>query len=168
MNLGARVKGFHACYAHLHNESDSAKPSADAELVFGGRSMGARAAVMAASEITGQSAGGGKTTVRLVLVSYPLVGPKGELRDQILLDLAAGVQVFFVSGDRDAMCPLDRLEEVMRKMTAKSQLLVVKGADHGMKTRPAGAEKEVGEELGRVAAKWVQRNVRDEVLFIGE
>jgi hypothetical protein len=66
------------------------------------------------------------------------------------------------------MCPLDRLEEVMRKMTAKSQLLVVKGADHGMKTRPAGAEKEVGEELGRVAAKWVQRNVRDEVLFIGE
>jgi hypothetical protein len=91
--------------------------------------------------------------MQIVLVSYSLKGPKDDLRDQILLELPAVVSVLFVVGDRDAMYPLDALNDVRGNMEAKSQVVVVRGADYGMHTKPASVEKEVGEETGRVAAK---------------
>jgi predicted alpha/beta-hydrolase family hydrolase len=123
--------------------------------------MGARAAVMAATEDD-------EKVVELVLVSYPLKGPKDDIRDQILKDLPASIRVLFVIGDRDAMCPLDMLDEVRKKMKAKSQLVVVRGADHGMHVKPASMEKEYGEETGRIAAEWISGNVKEEVVYIGE
>jgi predicted alpha/beta-hydrolase family hydrolase len=170
-NLGARVKAFRACHAHLRSQRMDGEDRAGRDVLFGGRSMGARAAVMAAAELMGSDggvAGGEKMKVRLVLVSYPLVGPKGELRDEVLLHLSGEVDVLFVSGERDAMCPLSRLEEVRGKMAAKSRLVVVRGADHGMHTRPAGLEKEVGEETGRRAAEWVVGKMDDDELYVGE
>jgi predicted alpha/beta-hydrolase family hydrolase len=170
-NLGARVKAFRACHAHLRRQQMNGEDREGRDVLFGGRSMGARAAVMAAAELMGSDgggAGGEKMKVRLVLVSYPLVGLKGELRDGILLDLSDEVDVLFVSGERDAMCPLSRLEEVRGKMTARSRLVVVRGADHGMHTRPAGLEKEVGEETGRRAAEWVVGKMDEDELYVGE
>lgn len=61
---------------------------------LGGRSMGARAAVMAAN-----SKDGGMN--HLVLVSYPLENGKG-IRDEILLGIGEGVKV------RDFMTCFDR------------------------------------------------------------
>jgi predicted alpha/beta-hydrolase family hydrolase len=148
MNLKARTKSFHACIDELRSKDEDSTKS----LLLGGRSMGARAAVVAASEILEDDEG--KLGVRLILVSYPLQGPK-DVRDQILLDLPKDVSVLLVIGDRDAMCPLDLLNETMGKMKAKSQLVVVKGADHGMHVKRAKREHEVGEETGRVAAQWV-------------
>jgi predicted alpha/beta-hydrolase family hydrolase len=170
-NLGARVKAFRACHAHLRSQQMDEGDGTLRDVLFGGRSMGARAAAMAAAELMGSDgggAGGEKMKVRLVLVSYPLVGPKGELRDEVLLDLPDEVDVLFVSGERDAMCPLSRLEEVRGKMAAKSRLVVVRGADHGMHTRPAGLEKEVGEETGRRAAVWVVGEMDEDELYVGE
>jgi predicted alpha/beta-hydrolase family hydrolase len=170
-NLGARVKAFRACHAHLRSQQMDEGDRVLRDVLFGGRSMGARAAVMAAAELMGSDgggAGGENMKVRLVLVSYPLVGPKGELRDGILLDLSDEVDVLFVSGERDAMCPLSRLEEVRGKMAAKSRLVVVRGADHGMHTRPAELEKEVGEETGRRAAEWVVGEMDEDELYVGE
>jgi predicted alpha/beta-hydrolase family hydrolase len=161
MNLGSRVKGFHACIEYLKEQSKKESGS----LVLGGRSMGARAAVMAASEILETRPEDGK--IDIILVSYPLKGPK-DTRDQILLDLPASVNVLFIIGDRDSMCPLDLLGQVQSKMRAKSQLAIVRGADHGMHTRPAKLEKEMGEETGRIAADWVAGRSRDEVVYIGE
>jgi hypothetical protein len=117
--------------------------------------MGARAAVVAATAqfdaaigITGVSS--------LILASYPLVSEKGDLRDRILLELPAEMSVLFISGDRDSMCDLRKLNEVRGKMKAKSWMVVVKGADHGMNV--AGGKKAteaVGVETGKVAAKWL-------------
>lgn len=131
--------------------------------------MGARAAVMAATEIAAEDKGEESGKLKLVLVSYPLKGPK-DIRDGILLDLPVEAEVLFVVGDRDAMCPLELLEEVRGEMKAKTRLVVVRGADHGMNVRPASRTEEVGVETGRVAASWLNGEVESEcgMLYVGE
>ncbi|KAL1645298.1 hypothetical protein SLS61_008367 [Didymella pomorum] len=160
-NLGARARGFHACRAHLGGEKK--------DVVFGGRSMGARAAVIAATELLAEEKGERDRSMRLVLVSYPLQGPK-DVRDQILLDLPKDIEVLFIIGDGDAMCPLDLLEEVRRKMQARSRVALVRGADHGMNVRPASKTQVLGEETGRVAARWMSGDIDSlgETLCIGD
>jgi hypothetical protein len=149
MNLGARVKGFDAV-------SEDAKSSGAGTVpCFGGRSMGARAAVIAATAQF-DTAVGVTNVSSLILASYPLVSEKGDLRDRILLELPAEMSVLFISGDRDSMCDIRKLNEVKGKMKAKSWMVVVKGADHGMNV--AGGKKAteaVGVETGKVAAKWL-------------
>ena len=107
--------------------------------------MGARAAVTAAME----------NTTHLVLVSYPLHTAK-ETRDQVLLDLPASINVIFVSGDRDEMCDLERLEEVRKKMRCKTWRVVVENADHGMNVKPKAGTREVGKKTGEVVAMWLE------------
>ena len=91
----------------------------------------------------------------LVLVSYPLHTAK-ETRDQALLNLSASVKVIFVSGDRDEMCDLERLEEVRKEMKCKSWRVVVQNADHGMNVKPKAGTREVGKKTGDVAAMWLE------------
>lgn len=136
MNLKSRVKMFNAVIEH-QTFSDC----------LGGRSMGARAAVMAASA----------STRHLVLVSYPLHTNK-EVRDQILADLAPEIKVVFVSGDRDSMCDLQRLEEVRRRMRCKTWRIVVEGADHGMSVKPKAATEDIIKKSGEVVAAWIENN----------
>ncbi|KAK5949570.1 hypothetical protein OHC33_009377 [Knufia fluminis] len=152
MNLPSRVKAFEAVFQHLV-EQDPKRTFA-----VGGRSMGARAAVMIASNHD--------EIKRLVLVSYPLTSPKGEMRDGILLELPAEKEVLFISGRNDEMCDLGELKRVMKKMEARTKLVVVEDADHGMSLGLAGLglkkEKKdevierVRRETGRVAAQWVE------------
>lgn len=106
--------------------------------------------------------------VSFILVSYPLKGPKGDIRDQILLDLPHHANVLFVIGEKDAMCPLDMLSSVRRRMSASSQLIVVRGADHGMHVKPAEAEKRFGEETGRLAAAWANGGMKEHEVYIGD
>lgn len=161
MNLSGRTKGFHACHAHAYDSTGAKQP-----LAFGGRSMGARAAVIAATEVLAGSRE--QSVARLVLASYPLQGPK-DVRDQILLDLPEGVEVLFIVGERDAMCPLGLLEETREKMVARSRVVVVQGADHGMNVVPAKRTRGLGEETGRVAARWLsgEIDVDGKVMHIG-
>ncbi|KAI4244970.1 MAG: hypothetical protein L6R42_010314 [Xanthoria sp. 1 TBL-2021] len=113
----------------------------------GGRSMGARAAVMAATE----------ETKHLMLISYPL-HTGDQVRDQILLDISPSVKVIFVSGDRDSMCDLTRLDEVRSKMKCQSWRIIVEGADHGMDMKPKKPTQAVGIKTGEVVAGWIQAN----------
>ena len=133
MNLASRTKMFEAVCQHQRYVK-----------CLGGRSMGARAAVMAAS----------KETTHLVLVSYPLHTDK-ETRDRILLDIPENVKVIFVSGDRDSMCDLRRLEEVRAKMKCESWQLTVIGADHGMNVKPKSGTTDMGRMTGEAVAKWL-------------
>ena len=133
MNLTSRVKMFSEV---MRNQNFAT--------CLGGRSMGARAAVMAATPDTQQ----------LVLASYPLHTNK-ETRDQILLDIEPGVDVLFVIGDKDTMCDLSRLQTVRNKMKCKTWLLVVQGADHGMNMTPKSATATVGVKAGVIAAQWI-------------
>ncbi len=113
--------------------------------------MGARAAAMAAVDVT-QS---------VILVSYPLVSPIGEVRDQILLELPQKPDVLFISGENDNMCDFERLNEVRRQMMPRSWLVVVKGADHGMNVKPKKGTKAVGVETGKLAAEWVSKGFEE-------
>ncbi|KAF2428608.1 hypothetical protein EJ08DRAFT_321267 [Tothia fuscella] len=137
MNLKSRTKMFHAVIEH----EKSGK-------VLGGRSMGARAAVLAAHEDPSVKA--------LVMVSYPLKNEKGDIRDQILLDLREDIDVLFISGDGDSMCDLADLARVRWKMTARSWLCCVRDADHGMNIKPKKATDLVGALTGEIAAKWLE------------
>ncbi|KAI4945794.1 hypothetical protein J4E91_007707 [Alternaria rosae] len=176
MNLKARTKGFHACIDELNSSQETARKGAQDDrasrktLLLGGRSMGARAAIIAASEHLASldDAEREGLSIQLILVSYPLVGPKEELRDQILLDLPKSVHILFISGDEDAMCPIDLLNETRDKLTAKSQLVVVANANHGMHVVPAGRTRGVGEETGRLAARWVEGGLVEDEIFIDE
>lgn len=137
MNLKSRVKMFEEIIASDLN--------VNVPRCLGGRSMGARAAVMV----------GGDNTTHLVLVSYPLHTGK-ESRDQVLLDLPASVKVIFVSGDSDEMCDLERLEQVRNKMKCKTWRVVVQNADHGMNVKPKAGTQEVGRKTGDVVAMWLK------------
>ncbi|KAK0838794.1 hypothetical protein LTS02_017669 [Friedmanniomyces endolithicus] len=142
MSLPSRVKMFHSVIEHE-----------DFDAALGGRSMGSRAAVMAAMQQDCK-------TKALVLVSFPLVGgKKNDSREQILLDLPEDIDVLFISGDRDSMCDLEQLREVILRMTAKCWLVTVKGADHGMSWKPSGTVMAMRRKTGAIAAEWLE--VRD-------
>ncbi|KAL8793301.1 MAG: hypothetical protein Q9195_004078 [Heterodermia aff. obscurata] len=133
MNLTSRVKMFSEVMLNQNFAT-----------CLGGRSMGARAAVMAATPDTQQ----------LILASYPLHTEK-ETRDQILVDIEPGVDVLFVIGDKDSMCQMSRLQTVRNKMKCKTWLLVVQGADHGMNMSPKSATAAIGRKTGVIAAEWI-------------
>ncbi|KAI4277661.1 MAG: hypothetical protein L6R38_005403 [Xanthoria sp. 2 TBL-2021] len=133
-NLGSRTKMFSTVI------SDQKAPTS-----LGGRSMGARAAVLAATE----------ETKHLVLISYPL-HTGDQVRDQILLNISPSVKVIFVSGDRDSMCHLTRLEDVRSRMKCQTWRIIVEGADHGMDMKPKKLTEAVGIKTGEVVAGWIQ------------
>ena len=134
MNLKSRVKMFEAVIEHEE----------PANTCLGGRSMGSRAAVMAANSKTEQ----------LILVSYPLRADK-KPRDQILLDLKANVEVLFVIGDKDSMCDLEELRKVQSKMICRTWMVTVIDADHGMNVKQKKATEAVGKMTGKVAGEWL-------------
>jgi len=113
--------------------------------------MGARAACLAALSRT---AGEIKT---LILVSFPLTGAKkSDSREQILLDLPSTTDVLFISGSEDTMCDLDSLHDVATRMKARSWIIEVEGADHGMGLKPNAATQPVRVQTGRLAAEWLR------------
>jgi uncharacterized protein len=71
----------------------------------------------------------------LICLGYPLcaMGDRTKLRGQVLLDLQT--PILFVQGTRDALCPLDLLENVRAQMTAPNFLHVVEGGDHSLTVR---------------------------------
>ncbi|KAL8893952.1 MAG: hypothetical protein Q9192_004760 [Flavoplaca navasiana] len=135
-NLGSRTKMFSAVISNQ-----------EAPTSLGGRSMGARAAVLAATE----------ETEHLVLISYPLHTGK-QVRDQILYDISPLVKVIFVSGDGDSMCNLQKLDEVRSRMKCQTWRAVVEGADHGMDVKPKKLTAAVGIMTGEVVAEWIKGN----------
>ncbi|HEX7670353.1 MAG TPA: alpha/beta family hydrolase, partial [Polyangiaceae bacterium] len=55
------------------------------------------------------------------------------LRDEVLIALRT--PILFVTGTRDPLCPLDVLETVRAKMTARNTLFPVDGGDHSLEVR---------------------------------
>jgi uncharacterized protein len=85
----------------------------------------------------------------VVCLGYPLcaMGDRTKLRDEVLLALRT--PVLFVQGTRDALCPLELLEQVRAAMKAPSTLHVVEGGDHslGVGKRQLQAAGETQEEI---------------------
>ncbi len=92
-------------------------------IILAGKSMGGRVACHAALE---------EDVAALVCFGYPLkgAGKSGKIRDQVLLEL--DTPILFVQGTRDPLCPLDMLDGVRGKMTARSELYVVNAGNHSL------------------------------------
>jgi hypothetical protein len=86
----------------------------------------------------------------LICLGYPLcaMGDRTKMRDQVLRDLQT--PVLFVQGTRDALCPLDLLEQLRPQMTAPNFLHVVEGGDHSLLVRKKdlGAQTQDDVDLG--------------------
>src|SRR5436309_4675130 len=69
----------------------------------------------------------------LVCLGYPLcaMGNRTKLRDEVLRALTT--PILFVQGTRDALCPLDLLEQVRAEMKAPNFLHIVEGGDHSLR-----------------------------------
>ena len=140
MNLQGRVNSFQAVIEHENAHS----------VALGGRSMGARAAVLAAQNSE-------NSTKAVILASYPMFGAqKGDSREGILLDLPENVDVLFISGSNDSMCEMEHLRTVTQKMRANSWILEVKEADHGMSLKQKAGVEPIRKNMGRLAAQWLQ------------
>src|SRR4051812_33941791 len=95
--------------------------SAGDRLVLAGKGMGGRVGCHVALEAPVDG---------LVCFGYPLRGQNGKLRDEVLLMLRT--PVLFVQGTRDSLCALPELEQVRARMSARTELFVVDGADHSL------------------------------------
>jgi uncharacterized protein len=114
-----RLPTLLAAHRAAFDSLDAAKPR-----VLVGKSMGGRIGCHLANDLPPGSA------VAVVCLGYPLVGQSGALRDEVLLALRT--PVLFIQGTRDPLCPLDRLEEVRRRMPVRHDLYVVDGGDHSL------------------------------------
>jgi predicted alpha/beta-hydrolase family hydrolase len=98
----------------------------------------------------------------LICLGYPLcaTGDRSKLRDEVLRSL--GTPVLFVQGTRDALCPLDALEQVRAEIIAPSTLHIVPGGDHslGVGKRQLQADGETQEEVDRRICTEIARFVR--------
>ncbi|GLU05953.1 hypothetical protein SLE2022_230250 [Rubroshorea leprosula] len=127
-------------------------------LILAGKSMGSRVSCMVA----------GREDISasvVICLGYPLKGVNGAIRDETLLQLQ--VPVMFVQGNKDGLCPLEKLEVVRRKMTATSELHVVDGGDHSFKVskkhlQTKGSTQDEAEDLAvQAIASFVVRSLKE-------
>jgi uncharacterized protein len=108
-------------------EALASQSAANDKLILAGKSMGGRVGCHVAVEASNQ---GLRAVNGLVCFGYPLRGQNGKLRDAVLLALTT--PILFVQGTRDTLCALPELEQVRKRMSARSELFVVEGGDHGL------------------------------------
>jgi predicted alpha/beta-hydrolase family hydrolase len=115
--------------------------NAPARLVLGGFGLGARIAAQLVSQDV-KSDG-------MVLLSYPLhpAGKPAQLRSDALFRVTS--PILFVQGTKDSTCRLDRLELLIRRIGAPTDLLVLQDADHQL--HPARGSGRSQEEIEREA-----------------
>lgn len=92
-------------------------------IVLIGKSMGSRIGCHLSLE---------EEVAALICLGYPLCGggDPTKLRDKVLREIKT--PIFFVQGTRDALCPLELLENVRQEMAAANELFVVEGGDHSL------------------------------------
>jgi predicted alpha/beta-hydrolase family hydrolase len=116
-------------------------------IVLIGKSMGGRIGCHLANQL------GNSGPTALVCLGYPLVAPKGAVRDAVLLELST--PILFIQGTRDPLCPPDRLVSVRKRMSAPNELHVVEGGDHSLRV-PVRALATQGRTQADVDAAIVQ------------
>lgn len=106
--------------------------------------MGSRAAVIVANNSKGTQLD--SLIKGVICLSYPLIGSgKGDLRDAPLLQLS--LPTLFVSGDRDPMCPKDKMLSTLRQCDNPHSIHWIQGSGHGFGDTKG---KKVGETIQAV------------------
>lgn len=132
-----------------------ARLAAGLPMITGGKSMGGRMASMLAAE-----EGAAFSGAALVFFGYPLhpAGKSEQLRDAHLPKIR--VPMLFVQGTRDALAVTELIEDVVRRLAPLARLRVVVDGDHSFHVRGAKRpDREIGRELGRIAAEFVREVV---------
>ena len=118
-------------------------------LIIGGRSMGGRAASMLAADHF-DCAG-------LLLLAYPLhpPGKPDQLRDAHLPSITVPVLCF--NGTRDPFCTPALMEEVLKRVKTKWEMVWVEGADHSFHVPKTSGKTDgvVLSEMGDRILDWV-------------
>jgi predicted alpha/beta-hydrolase family hydrolase len=125
--------------------------SSGAPLVASGKSMGGRIASMLAAE-------GGEAfpAKALVFFGYPLHAPgrEDQLRDEHLSRIRVPMQ--FIEGTRDPFARFDLISGVVERLAPLARMHVIGGGDHSHRVRGVRrSDREVGEDLGRIASAFV-------------
>jgi hypothetical protein len=121
-------------------------------LIVGGRSMGGRAASVAAAE--------GLACDRLLLLAYPL-HPPGRPEKLRVAHLAAIRQpVLCINGTRDTFCERALMERTLSTLGANWTMHWLEDADHGFHVlkRSGRTDAEVVQEAADASRSWLSRS----------
>jgi uncharacterized protein len=115
--------------AGLKNAIAAVKPQVSGNFFLAGHSYGGRQASMLCAELPEQASG---LVAGLLLMSYPLHPPRKpeQLRTAHLPTLRT--PTLFVSGTRDPFGSIAEMEQALKMIPAKTQLLTVEGAGHDL------------------------------------
>jgi predicted alpha/beta-hydrolase family hydrolase len=141
------------CTATIRSAVEAARKAApDLPILAGGHSFSGR------MTSTAQSEGPIENVKGLVFFSFPL-HPAGE-PDTKRADHLASVKIpmLFLTGTRDALCELDLLKPVVKKLGKRATLHIVDTADHSFKVlkRTRQSSEDVFAELARAVREWVE------------
>lgn len=120
--------------------------------VAAGKSMGGR--------IASQMVADGLLPVqRLIFLGYPLhpSGNEEKLKDAHLYRIK--IPMLFFAGTRDPLCNMDKLKDVLKRLTAPWQLSVVEGGDHSFHV-PKAFHQTDDQTYARIAQKsleWLEQ-----------
>jgi len=147
-----RTEALEACFRRVLDWMHGGLNLDRLPLIIGGRSMGGRIATHLAAQ--------GERIAGLLLLAYPLhpAGKPTRLRAAHLACIS--VPMLFLSGTRDALCPLDSLRPVLADLP-QATLHAVEGADHAFKVlvRSGRDRADVMRELIDTGAVWVRSAV---------
>jgi len=120
-------------------------------IIAAGKSMGGR--------VASQMVAGKKLPVEgLIFLGYPLhpAGDPSRIRDAHLYQI--DVPMLFFAGTRDPLCDLEKLQNVLSRLSAPWKLDVVEGGDHSFNVpKSMGVtESEVFARILSTTAKWLE------------
>jgi len=124
-------------------------------LLAGGRSMGGRMASLAVA----RHGEGSFRPAGLVLFAYPLHPSRRPDRLRVEHLSSIGIPMLFISGTRDALCDVDRMNAALQPLRERAELVWLEGADHGFHVlrRSGRNDEDVQKEAARTAEHWWDR-----------
>ncbi|XP_048710636.1 testis-expressed protein 30 isoform X1 [Caretta caretta] len=155
LNIAYRTKAYKTVVEYLKSSGEYKLSG----VFLGGRSMGSRAAVSVARQISQDD---NEDFIHgLICLSYPLHQPKlqSKLRDEDLFFIKC--PVLFVSGSKDEMCEKKLLEGVASKMKTPKKIHWVEKANHGMTVKGRTAD-DIMMEISTQVFSWIKEIIEQE------
>jgi uncharacterized protein len=135
----------------IHSFFTESLPYKFKRVIVGGKSMGGRVASQMAAT-------GNLPTHGLILLGYPLHAPgkKETLRDSHLYEM--NIPMLFFAGTRDTLCDLSLLKDVLNKLKASWDLMVIDGGDHSFHLPMSAkiAQEDVYSNIAKKCKEWVK------------
>ncbi len=132
--------------------AEATRRSRGAPIVATGKSLGGRVASMVAAEDGDAFAGSA-----LVFFGYPLHAPgkADRLRSEHLARIT--VPMLFIQGTADPFGRFDLIQEVVEGLGRLARLRAIEEGDHSHRVRGVRrSDREIGEDLGRVAGAFIR------------